>query len=263
MAFLLTIRHNLEAAKDHFARDVVTSFDAPLVRVGGDPDCEQRVPDEAFPPVAFAIAATGTKLAFQAAGAGTILLNGKPAENGQELLSGDELRLEHWTFRVHKDYGEAGNPRRRTGLATLARLLVVLVLLAELSIVVWLPRQVQSAALRGLSLTRLRASALLDSLRNRVATVEGQEANTEADQIRLAALRAVNEDLQRRAHYFRRHGNRLSAVQCRSMYSELESLADLLDHLETGDLFQPIPPVNIDAAVRAALRNAPLQTGAP
>jgi len=254
VSFLLTIRHNLEAAEDHFGQNEVTRFDGSSVRVGAGASCEQVVQDAAFPELAFTIVVVDAKLEFVPADTPEVFINGDAAGAARELLSGDEIRLGHWTFHIHKTYGEAGDSRRRTGLARLARLLVALVLLAELSIVVWLPRQVRAAAERGNSLSKLRTFALLDSLRRQIAAAD--DKGEEIDQIGLSARRAIGRDLDRRARYLRRYRDSLSSEQCLRMYRELETLATALDHLGTAGLLQPIPDVAVEAAVKAALRAA-------
>ena len=254
MSFLLTIRHNIEAAEDHFGPNEVTRFDGPSVRVGAGASCEQVVPDAAFPEMAFTIGVAAAKLEFVPADTPGVFINGAAAGTARELLSGDEIRLGHWTFHVHKTYGEAGDCRRRTGLARLARLLVTLVLLAELSIVIWLPRQVRAAAERGNSLSKLRTFALLDSLRRQIAAADGEGEGI--DQIGLSARRAIGRDLDRRARYLRRYRDSISPEHCLRMYRELAALAAALDHLGTAGLLQPIPDVDVEAAVKAALRAA-------
>lgn len=255
MPFLLTIRHNLEAAKDHFGENEVTRFAEARVRVGSGTACEQVVPDEAFPELAFTVVSAGNRLRLETVPGIRAFVNGETATDDDELLSGDEVRVGHWTCHVHKTYGNPDDRRRRTGLAWATRVLVFLVMVAELSVVVWLPRQVNQAAQRGNELIRLRTFALLDALRERVRQAEQPEGAAPSP-VELAVRQAVGNDLERRARYLRRYQNELSADQCRQMYRELGTLADVLDRLTTEPPLQPIPDVDADAAVKAALQRA-------
>jgi len=253
--FLLTIRHNLEAAKDHFGENEVTRFAEARVRVGSGTACEQAVPDETFPELAFTVVADGNRLRLETVPGVGAFVNGETATDGTELLSGDEIRVGHWTCHVHKTYGNPDDRRRRIGLAWAARVLVVLAMAAELSVAVWLPRQVNQAAQRGTELVRLRTFALLDALRNRVGQTT-QPEGTAPSPVELAVRQAVSNDLERRARYLRHYQNGLSADQCRQMYRELGFLADVLDRLATEPPLQPIPDVDADAAVRAVLQRS-------
>jgi hypothetical protein len=251
--FLLTTRHNLEAAKDHFAANDAVLCTAARVRVGAGAECEHVVDEEGFPALAFTVVSVGSKLRLEPAKGVELFVNGETATPGGELLSGDEIRLGHWTCHVHKCYGDGTTLRRRNGLAMLARVLVALILVAELSVVVWLPRQVSAATRRGTQLIRLRTSSLLDALRQRVRTKE-QADGTASDEVVQAARAAIAKDLDRRARYLRDYQADLSAEQCQRMHEELLAIEDTLDELKQEGLLRPIPPVDVDAAVKAALQ---------
>jgi hypothetical protein len=253
--FLLTIRHSSKANDDHFGEDQVVPFDGARVRVGRGEDCEQTLPDEDLPPVAFTIVSAGNQVRLQLEPGVKIEVNGEAARPNRELLSGDELRLGDWQFYLHKTYGDPNDRRRRRGLAVFARILVALILVGELSIVVWLPRKVASAAHRGARLARQRTFQLLDDLRIRVREEIGDK-NKGKDKLVRAARNAVAAELERRARYVRTYQDGLSAEQCHRMYQQLQALAAVLDGLKTGGLLQPIPDVDVDAAVKAALQRA-------
>lgn len=262
MPFLLTIRPETETAADHFGEGVVAHFDLPRVRVGAGADCEQRAPEGDLPGLAFAILAKDQRLQLEPAPGVQVRVNGKDAAAGQELRSGDELRVGSWSCRIHKVYGNPEDRRRRTGLARLARVLVALVILAELSVVVWLPRQVEDAARRGHELARLRVFALVDSLRDRARQFQPPEGEA-VDPFKQAVRRAIGEDLERRTRYLRQHQHSLTPDQCQRMSQELDFLADALERLGSDNLLQPIPGVDLEAAVRAALVRANWSTTTP
>jgi hypothetical protein len=260
--FLLTIRHETQAAAGHFGADEIARFDLPRVRVGAGEDCEQRVPDGDFPGLAFAVLAKDQRLRLEPAPGVPVRVNGKDAAAGQELRSGDELHVGAWSCRIHKIYGNPEDRRRRTGVARLARILVILVLLAELAVVVWLPRQVETTARRGHELARQRVFAMVDNLRRQARPPRLQEGEV-ADPFRQAVRRAIEEDLERRARYLRQHQHSLTPAQCQRMLQELEYLAGALDRLANDNLLQPIPGVDLEAAVRAALVRANWSTTTP
>lgn len=262
MPFLLTIRHENQTAADHFGEGEVVRFDLPRVRVGSAEDCEQRVPDGDFPGLAFAVLAKDQRLRLEPAPGVPVRVNGEEAAAGQDLLSGDELRAGAWSWRVHKIYGDPEDRRRRTGVARLARILVVLVILAELAVVVWLPRQVEAAARRGHELARLRVFGTVDNLRDQIRQSPLPEGEP-ADPFKMAVRRAIEEDLERRTRYLRQHQHTLTPDQCQRMARDLDYLAGALDRLDKDHLLQPIPGVDLEAAVRAALVRANWSTTTP
>lgn len=253
--FLLTIRHDTEAANDHFGERKVLRFATSPVRVGSSPEAECRVADETFPGRAFAIVDSAGQLHLEPQSAVPLLTTGEAAAAGTELLSGDELRVGQWSFVIHKIYGDPEDRRRRTGLGRLARAMMLAVLLAELGVVVWLPRQVAAAARRGHELARLRVFGQVDELRGRADRLARAEQET-ADPFAQALRWAITEDLDRRARYLRKHQYDLGPGQSQRMQQELQILAAALDRFDTGRFLQPIPPVDLEAAVRATLVRA-------
>jgi hypothetical protein len=253
--FLLTIRHSSKASDDHFAEDEVVRFAAARVRVGQDEECEQTLPDAQLPAVAFTLVSAGHRVRLEPEPGVRLEVNGEAAPASRELLSGDQVCLGDWQLYLHKTYGDPNDRRRRKGLAAFARVLVALILLAELSIVVWLPRQVASAAHRGARLAKQRTFQLLDDLRTRVRKEKADKGGGQ-DKLVQAARDAVAEELEHRARYVRSYQSGLSAEQCHRMYEELQALGAVLDRLQTGRLLQPIPSVDADAAVKATLHRA-------
>ncbi|MBN2451378.1 MAG: hypothetical protein JXR77_13385 [Lentisphaeria bacterium] len=252
MAFQLHIRHNLESARDGLGRGDMGHFTRDEVRVGSAPECECCVEDEAFPPLAFVLRSEvvrGVPVTQVAPTPGSgLFLNGVPATETLPLRSGDELRLGHWTMRFHRVHGAAGRTWSFELLAVFGKVLVGLILVAEVGIVTWLPRRLHRAAVWEHEVSRQRVAQLLDSLRRENQAGQGATA------IEQALRRTIARELDRRALYLARHGGRLGPAQNRAVHEELLDFQRILSRLGQGPFPPPYPGVDMDGAVRALLR---------
>jgi inorganic triphosphatase YgiF len=249
LAFQLNIRHNIETAQTVFGRGTVTQFDQPVLTVGRDPSCGCRIDAEEFEPEHF-------RIEFKGAGrparvhpnpGAELYVGDERVDAARELLSGDVLRVGHWTLLFQKVYPRAGRSSHTSMLATLAKVLVAAILLSEILLVVWLPRRMRHIALWKTEIAKQRIALVLHTLRRRNKDAEPKT------ELEAATRDAVQQELDSRARYLRTHEDALTPDQRETMYDDLIRLGEILDRVDAGDVVKPVGEVSVDDGVRALL----------
>ena len=250
MSFQLHIRHNLDSAADHFAAGEVRSFDRGVVRVGSAPDADVRLGEDEGLPAHFLLLSDATR--------GVVCLRPEPdapvfvgqarVEGERELASGDEIRVGHWTFRFQRVYRRTGLARRSGLMSLTARALVVFILVMEIGVVAWLPRQARSAVFWEKEILQQRTLGLLDHLR-----AINRPRDQETDLTRAARL-TVARELDALAMYLRRYEECLTRDEWGRILADLQGYGQILDRLGRGEAFQPVPPLDVESGVTAVLK---------
>jgi hypothetical protein len=177
----------------------------------------------------------------------TTYLNGQPLVNPTLLRSGDELRVGHWTLRFQRLHDRAGLSRTFALMPNLARAALALILVAEVSIVLWLPRRVARASAWELQVARHRSTDLLEALRRR--NRDSRSATDFEHRLRVE----IDEELQARSAYVTQYGHLLSLGRYQQLYEELRAFDRILTALGQGVLPPALPEVDLDGGVRALL----------
>ena len=133
-------------------------------------------------------------------------------------------------------------------LANAAKILAVLILIAEAGVVYWLPRQVRSAQQWELEIARQRTSLVMDELR---ATNLKAPAGSP---VAVAARKYVAGQLDGLAAYVRRHQDGMTRGQWREVGEDLETYRKALEALEKEGSFAPPPALATEPALRGMLR---------
>jgi len=252
LAFQLNIRHNIEAAEDHFASGEVRTFTGTPVRVGRAGNCECCIEAPEFEPHHFSIDAeppSGELVLHPAAGA-RVFVNGHEALTDTALQSGDEIRVEHWSLRVQKVYASAGCARHSDVLSVTARVLVAVILLLEIGAVVWLPRQLQSVTRWEEEIAKQRVFIILDALRGQ--NIRAQRGLA-PEELEAGAREAIGEELSSLVRYIRANEERLGREDWRDLYEDVLRYQRILKRLREGQAFRPVPELDIEAGVRHLL----------
>ena len=249
MRFQLNIRHNLRLVADPFASSAVRTFAQENVRVGRGEQCECRLDEPGLSDVHFRIAqdAGGAEMTLFPEPGAELFLNQERVESPRVLRSGDEIRVGHWTFGFFKAYAAARHSHRCELLATIAKVLVALILLAEIAVVVLLPRRLRSERVWEEQIARQRTLLLLDRLRSEVPGA------APAGSLEASARKLTGEELDAVARYLREFEGQLQPKQWRQVYEDLAAYGATIARLAEGHLVQPIPDLDDDAAVRAVL----------
>jgi hypothetical protein len=250
VAIQIVIRPQGDSPAAVFAPGELLSFAGGPVRVGGDAGCECRLAG------APALAATlrerpGGGWELEAAPEIPWLVNGQPASERCAIGNGDELGGCGRTLHFHHLLPPVPYSRRADALALLAKGLIVLILVAEVLLVAWLPRQIRMARLWEDRIAKQKAVLLVDDLRERNHRAV---ARTPAEQ---TARQFVGQRLDELARRLRRYQQALSRDQLRAVTADLELYQEALTALDDGRLFKAVPALPVDAALRGVLENRP------
>lgn len=253
MAFQLNIRQNTDTAADHFGSGTVRDFVQTPVRIGRAAPCECPVDSPEFAPVHATIRVTpaGTAAWLHPEPGQPLFLNQDPVGEPHELRSGDVIRIGHWTLRFHRLHPATRHSWRADALATVAKVLVAVILLGELSVASWLPRRLRAATLWEAQVAIQRTTMLADHLRGVNATARPE---TELER---AARAVIAAELDRLVRVMRQGDRLLTAAQWATMFEDLEEIQTAMGRLDEGTAWQRIPVVDVDAGVRGALNVSP------
>lgn len=250
MAFQFHIRRHMDASDGVFGEGDVRTYAVERVRVGRAPECECRVDAPEFRDVHFTVLSSPEYnhiVCYPEAGA-EVYLGDELLRSEHELLSGDELRVADYTFRVQRLFQSAGKRSRFGLLSIVAKVLVALILAVEVTIAAWLPCQIRATSRLQYEITRQRTLFHLDHLR---AMVGGMSLTGGFEQ---AAHRLVAEELKTFARYLRENEQRLSREEWGQVANDLESYDIIICALRDKSAFRPLPEVNVEVGVRAALK---------
>ncbi len=256
MEIQVSIRNNLRDDGGPFVAARVERFEANrALSFGAAADCDCRIDDsQAFLPRHFELCppASGgrTWTLRTASDEAEVFINGEPAADGQQVRSGDELRVGHWTLLVHRTPrpGEYRFRRDRSGVVN--RLLVAAVLVGELIVIVWLPQHLQASSLWETGRLRQETSLLIDNLRS-----ELKPGNAPEDRMESAAYRLLAREVDHLSRFLQQHGRQLQHEQWRDVRHSVEQYRRIKDRIDHGLLVQPLPQINMQTAVQAVLNN--------
>ncbi len=251
MSIQLVIRHNLEEHEATFTPGELRTFDAREVRIGGAAECECTVAPagaDALPPVAVVLRLAGGQWTFAPVAGVPLFLNQEPVAAPGVLRSGDTLRCGHWTFRFHKAMRPVRYSKSADLLSAAAKVLAVLILVVEVGIVYWLPRQVRSASQWELQIARAKEKQALDDLRGRSL---GAVAKSPVEQ---AARKFIGSQLDTLAAYVRKNQDVMTRDQWREVGEDLDTYRRILAALDAGNPFGEPPPLATEAAFRAVTK---------
>jgi len=249
LPFYLDIRHTVESADELSGDGEALYFDQRLVRVGSGAGCECRIPDSELEDVHFLIVSEseGTHHALCPGSDSELFLNRTAVTAECELRSGDEVRVGHWVFRFVRVYAHVRQARRSDALALVAKILVGAILFSEIGVVAWLPRWLRSSRLWSGEVSMQRTTYLLDGLRVQNSTSDS------GGELEKSARDVIQGELDALARFIRRNDESLSRAQWEQISADLRSYQRTMKRLEDGTAFKPVPSVDVDGAVRAAL----------
>lgn len=260
MPIQLVIRHNLEGHEATFLPGEFRTFSRPVIRIGTRPECDcVLAPDPELPPelgTLEQVPGTG-KWILTPVPAVPLFLNGEAVDQRTRIRSGDEIRCGHWTLRFHKAPREARIARRADALAVCAKVLVALILAAEVGLLSWLPRQIERAQLWELQIARQRALMRVDALRRQVGP------GADATPFEKAMFNYLGNQVDRLTLYLRQNSALLSREQIRAIDADVSGYDAIITRIRERTAFRPVASLDLDAALRNVLQNTPGRPPAP
>jgi hypothetical protein len=180
-----------------------------------------------------------------------LYVNREPLTTPRALVSGDVIRMGHWTFRFVRTTGRATAGRRGGDvLGRIAQVLVAAILVLEVAVVSWVPRRISAARFWEAGVARQQTVLLFDHVRTLARRRE------DPDPLIAAARRTVLEELDALARYLRRNEDRMTSAQFRRVYRDLQEWERILVRIDDGGAFRDLPEVDIGDGVRAVLEAA-------
>lgn len=260
MQFQLVIRNTIESEGNVFgAADVRSLEDA--VTVGTTPECDVRIEDQELPSEPFFRIDYSSATAFlHPQGNESIYLNKTGVESGAtpELLSGDELRVGHWTFRFQKVREHVGVGHRSNLLSLVTKVLILAIIVGEILLAVWLPQRLKYENMVAVQILEEQCVMLLDQMRHEIDRMQTLDPQAdELEKLRIAAVQIVREQLDGMATYIRKHQTEMTPEHWTQIRNELERLQTLFYRIQAGTVFKSLPELDMENAIRNAI-NGPL-----
>lgn len=233
-------------------RRVLTFRQPPLV-AGSAEHCD--VPLPGLPDIAFTIARGDDgsfRLEKKAAGL-ALRLNENDVPAGEPVLlrNSDHLAVPGQLLSFGVEFERAPFKTRWFGLPLVTVSFVVLIAAFELSVISWLPRQIQRQELWARDIARQRVLRLLDRLRRATASAQAPD-----DRAALT-LRQLRAELDQLALYLMRHQDELEPAQLNALYEDLAAYERIRNDLVGGKLYPPPTRLDLDAGLRQLLPQEP------
>jgi prolyl oligopeptidase PreP (S9A serine peptidase family) len=258
--FQLVIRNTIEAEGDVFGAADVRSLEN-AVTVGTTPECDVRIEDQELPSESFFRIDYSSATAFlHPLGNESIYINETAVESGATpvLLSGDELRVGHWTFRFQKVRERVGVGHRSNLLSLVTKVLILAIIVGEILLAVWLPQQLKYENMVAVQILEEQCVMMLYQMRHEIDHMETLDPQAdELEKLRAAAIQIVREQLDGMATYIRKSQTEMTPEHWTQLRNELDRLQSLLYRIHAGTVFKPLPELEMDNAIRNAI-NGPL-----
>ncbi|MFW6414145.1 MAG: FHA domain-containing protein [Verrucomicrobiota bacterium] len=256
MPFKLVIKNNLaESATAAFTRGDIRHFEEEHVTVGTARDCHCQVPEAAdeLTEHHFEIFRDKTKDAeeyfVRLLEGKSLYVNLEPVSETRKLVSGDELRSGHYSFRFQKEYRRSRPGRRADFFAVTAKVIIVLLLLVEVFFVYWLPQQIQSQEILASGIIKQETVALLDDSRKRAQPSESADDNQRTHY----PLQLVRRELDAMTRFVRKYEQSIPDHEWKRLYANIKKLDSLTREINNNNIFQPLPKPKLNKGVEALL----------
>lgn len=251
MPIQLIIRPYQDKAETLFAPGELRTFEGSTVRLGSGAACECSLPSAkglAAEVAVLALRAGSRDWELRPAAGVRVEVGGAVVTGPTALSSGDHIRCGDWLVVFRKVYPVARHSRRADALAIIAKVLLFLVVVVEIGAVSWLPQRVNQSRRWERDIARQRVAYLMDEMRleNSVAKPQGRRE--------IAARKLVGEQLDDMARYLRANQEVLDRGQWRRIQEQVDRYEQIMTHLRQGTVFEPLPAVATDEAVKAVLK---------
>lgn len=262
MEFQLVIRNTIEAEGNVFGAADVRLLNNQAT-VGTTTDCDVRIDDEelAADALLFRVEFDDHGISrLLKTGPETVYVNNEPVTGPTaNLVSGDEIRVGHWTFRFQKVRQRVGIAHRTNLMALVAKILIAVIILGEILLAVWLPKRLKYENMVAIQILEEQCVMRLDQLRHTIDRMETPIDPTPEENLRAAAVRIVDEELDAMALHIRKHRETIPAENWSMIRDELDRLQSLLIRIDTGRVFHPVPKLRLDDDVQYVLDTPPEQ----
>ena len=180
-------------------------------------------------------------------------VNGEPLRQKTRIMSGDAIQAGQLLIRYYAVMPPARQSWQSKVLTGLSRLSLALLFVLQLLFMFWLPWRLSDSRLWEGSVAKQKITRAMDDTRHRVTKLLKTEDSLQARPVIKLLVSEIALDLEERSAYLRLYEEKLSRSQRRRMVADLGKLNKLLDDIENGMTFPPIPAPDIDNAVKATI----------
>ena len=163
-----------------------------------------------------------------------VKINDLIIEDGETTLrNGDLIQIENYQLRFNIQFDRASHSRKIGLISYLSTALILSILIAELSILVILPKKIENLQIWSLEVVKQRTLELLDNLRYRCSHPD----QVRTDPFYIETVKLLANELDKMATYLRRYEAELQTKQITELYRDISSFEQILNHLEDGSLY--------------------------
>lgn len=256
MPFQLFRKNNIKNS-NHFTTGELHEVAGGTVSIGAAPSCAVRIADAGWPAEQFRIYEDGGGHFLLVFAGKTVYCNDKPVSPGERIMlrSGDEIRVEHWTFRFRKLHVRVRFSRQAELLTMIAKGMVGLVIVVEVCLVLIGPRHMHKAAL----FQREQAIQILEGKVDRFFSAIALSASEEQTlpPAEKAARQALRIEINRMKIYLKKNRPILDQDRIHNLDLLVDEYTLYLDKLKKGELLRPVEEPALDATVRKIIANPP------
>ncbi|MCR4573722.1 MAG: hypothetical protein K5787_08145 [Lentisphaeria bacterium] len=199
---------------------------------------------------------------------GNVSVNGAPLKEKTRIMSGDAIQTDTQIIRFYAVIPPARQSWQSKTLGGLARASLALLFALQLTLMLWLPRQLSDSRIWDGAAAKQKITRTMDETRQRIAKILKKEVEKQNPSTAKQVTKEIEKqttgitkllvseialDLEERSSYFRINETKLSRSQRKRMMEDLSKLNSLLDDIENGLEFPEIPSPDIDNAVKATI----------
>ncbi len=251
MAFQLIIRNNLKQDADSFAKSTAADFENGLALIGSSEECDVQVLDEegrAGDEIWFSIEEKGGALKLSHKTDLDLFLNQNPLTTpAADLISGDEVRIGHWTFRVQKLHPKVSFAKHTDRVGRILKVGLAVLIILQVLTALWIPGYLDYESLAPQTITEQKTILQIDHIRRRINSFPEEAREKETHE---AFFQIVSKQVDEIASYMRRHQERIPYSLWLIITEDLRFYERLLDQIEEEEL----PPTPADLDIPSAVR---------
>ena len=182
-----------------------------------------------------------------------VTVNGAPLQQKIRIMSGDAIQAGSLFIRFYAILPPARQSWQSKTLTGIAKLSLALLFALQLLFMFWIPWRLSESRLWDGAVAKQKITQTMDATRQRVAKMLKTDESLQAPPLVKLLVSEIALDLEERSSYLRLYEGKLSRSQRRRMVADLGKLNKLLDDIENGMDFPPIPTPDIDNAVKATI----------
>ena len=172
-----------------------------------------------------------------------VIINSKPVlDKDIQINNGDEILIGPYLLRFNIEFSQIEQNQKVGILAYLSPFLIIFILILEVGIIIFLPKQIGKRQIWGEEIRKERTLELVDVLRNRCNSL----AEAEKDTFYVETIRLIQKELDKMAVYLRKFVNDMDAKQISLFFQDTSYFESILNKLESGEIYPEQISIDMD-----------------